>query len=224
MVEDRQKMKASSISLEIEFFGSLQSPYCYFSLDRLEDMMRDLKVQVVLRLVLPGVIRMPDTYADCSQMELSYFEQDVARTADFLSLPYGGPSPSPVNWIEGEGWVAGPEQGRICCLYNMLYQAHLRSKGYQLYEALMRLIWSGQIAGWDEEPHLRQCLSLCDLPDSLIDQQDVLTPEAENYFASNQQAMFECGHWGVPLFSWGGEPFYGQDRLDQLRWRIEKSL
>ena len=61
--------------------------------------------------------------------------------------------------------------------------------------------------GWDEEPHLRQCLSLCNLPDSLIDQQDFLTPEAENYFASNQQAMFKCGHWGVPLCSWGGGPF-----------------
>ena len=26
----------------IEFFGSIQSPYCYFALDRLETMARDL--------------------------------------------------------------------------------------------------------------------------------------------------------------------------------------
>ena len=28
------------------------------------------------------------------------------------------------------------------------------------------------------------------------------------------------GHWGVPTFALGGEPFYGQDRLDQVRWRL----
>ena len=212
------------MTLAVEFFGSLQSPYCYFALDRLEDMMRDLKVRVVMRPVLPGVIRIPDTFADRSNLELAYFEQDVVRTADFLCLPYSEPSPSPVNWIEGGDWIAGSGQGRIYRLYNMLYQAHLRSKGYQLYEELMRIIWSGQTPGWDDEFHLSKCLALCDLPDHLIEQQDVLMPEADCYFASNQQAMFKCGHWGVPMFSWDDEPFYGQDRLDQLRWRIKKSL
>jgi 2-hydroxychromene-2-carboxylate isomerase len=51
----------------------------------------------------------------------------------------------------------------------------------------------------------------------------MLLPEAEHYFASNQQIMFDCGHWGVPMFTFHGEAFYGQDRLDQLRWRIENS-
>jgi 2-hydroxychromene-2-carboxylate isomerase len=157
-------------------------------------------------------------------MELDYFQQDVIRTADFLGLPYDDPEPSPVNWIEGSGWVAGPDQGRVGRLYNLLYEAHLLSKEYPVYAALMRLIWSGQTSGWDEELHLIGCLESCGLADRLIDQPDVLTPEAECYFASNQQAMFDCGHWGVPMLSWCGEPFYGQDRLDQLRWKIEKSI
>ncbi|MBT6094069.1 MAG: hypothetical protein HOH04_04255 [Rhodospirillaceae bacterium] len=205
----------------VEFFGSLQSPYCYFALDRLEALKRDLSVQIVMRPVLPGVIRIADIFVDRSQMELAYFDQDVARTADFLELPFGEPLPSPVNWVEGGGWLADQEQGRVFRLYNMLFQAFHLSKQFQLYAALMRLIWASRTRDWDKPEHLAKCLIEVDLPEDLIDQPDDLSPEAEHYFAANQQAMNDSGHWGVPMFSWLGEPFYGQDRLDQLRWRIE---
>jgi 2-hydroxychromene-2-carboxylate isomerase len=207
----------------IEFFGSLQSPYCYFALDRLEIIARYLDVEVVVRPVLPGVIRIPEAYADRSPMEQAYFLRDVARTAEFLNLPYGEPDPSPVNWMEGSLWIAKPEQERVKRLYNLLYEAHLLGKEYPLYVVLMRLIWSGTTLGWDEAPHMIECLTKCGLPEHLLDLSDELTPDAEEHFAANQKVMFDCGHWGVPMFSWQGEPFYGQDRLDQMRWRIEKS-
>lgn len=215
--------KEITMPSKIEFFGSLQSPYCYFALDQLETIARDLDVQVAMRPVLPGVIRIPDAYADRSPMEQAYFIQDVARTAEFRGLPYGDPDPSPVNWAEGSLWVAKPDQGRVKRLYNLLYQALLLGKEYPLYAALMRLIWSGQTPGWDGDSHLTKCVATCGLSESLIDQPDELTPDAERHFATNQQAMFDCGHWGVPMFSWRGEPFYGQDRLDQLRWRIQET-
>ena len=173
--------------------------------------------------VLPGVVRIPDTFADRSEMELAYFQKDVARTARFLNLPYDEPVPSPVNWTEGAGWIAGPDQGRINHLYNLLYQAHILSKEYTLYAAMMRLIWSGHTPNWDDEQHLVRCLASCGLPANMIDQPYILLSEAERYYASNQQTMFDSGHWGVPMFSFHAEPFYGQDRLDQLRWRIENS-
>lgn len=207
----------------IEFFGSLQSPYCYFALDRLDSLKHYLGVEIVMRPVLPGVIRIADSFANRSQMEIAYLEHDVGRTADFLKLPYDEPTPSPVNWVEGAGWVAKPEQDRIFHLYNMLFRAHQLSKGYQLYAALMRLIWSGQIDDWDNAKHLSMCLVECDLPEDLIDQTNDLSSEATDYFALNQQTMNDYGHWGVPMFSWREEPFYGQDRLDQLRWRIKPS-
>lgn len=218
-----EKDEDKTSSPKVEFFGSLQSPYCYFALDRIETLMSDLEVRVVMRPVLPGVIRIPDSFADRSQMELAYFGKDVVRTATFLNLPYDEADPSPVNWIEGVGWIAGPDQERISYLYNLLYQAHLLSKEYPLYAAFMRLIWSGQVPNWDKKPHLSECLTSCGLPANLIEQSNILLSEADLYFAANQQAMFENGHWGVPMFSFSGEPFYGQDRLDQLRWRIENS-
>jgi 2-hydroxychromene-2-carboxylate isomerase len=192
-------------------------------LERLDALKRELGVQIVMRSVLPGVIRIADSFANRSRMEIAYFEHDVDRTAAFLSLPYGEPNPSPVNWVDGAGWVAKPDQGRLSRLCNMLFQARQLSKEYQLYTTLMRLIWSGQTQDWDEAAHLTKCLVECDLPETLIDQPDSLSSEATSYFAANQQAMNDCGHWGVPIFSWRGEPFHGQDRLDQLRWRINSS-
>jgi len=36
---------------------------------------------------------------------------------------------------------------------------------------------------------------------------------------ANQDA---AGHWGVPLMVFEGEPFFGQDRVDALLWRMEQ--
>ncbi|CCQ72885.1 DsbA family protein [Magnetospira sp. QH-2] len=211
------------MSSEIVFYGSLSSPYCYLALDRLDKIARDTRVSIIMRPVLPGVLRMTDFWTDTPRMELVYFDIDVARTADFLGLSYGEPAPSPVAWVEGGVWKPGPDQRRAFRLYNLLFQAHQRSKGYDLYASLMRLIWSGQTTGWDEAPHLSGCLEACGLSADLIEQPDMLTKDAESHFASNQKALLESGHWGVPTFSWNGEPFFGQDRLDQLLWRIESS-
>ncbi len=38
----------------------------------------------------------------------------------------------------------------------------------------------------------------------------------------NQQALDAAGHWGVPTMVVKGEPFFGQDRMETLRWRLEQ--
>jgi 2-hydroxychromene-2-carboxylate isomerase len=38
----------------------------------------------------------------------------------------------------------------------------------------------------------------------------------------NQVAQRAAGHYGVPTIAFGGEPFFGQDRFDQFRWRLEQ--
>lgn len=207
----------------IEFFGSLQSPYCYFALDRIEGLARARGVSVVMRPALPAVLRIAESYAGRSEMEMAYFDRDVERTAAFLGLPFRDADPSPVDWAQEAGWVAAPKQRRIYRLYNMLFEAQREDRVYPLYASLMRLIWSGETRDWDRAEHLKNCLTACGLSENLLGQGIDLTAEAARYFAENQQAMYDSGHWGVPMFSWRGEPFYGQDRIDQLHWRIETS-
>ena len=36
-------------------------------------------------------------------------------------------------------------------------------------------------------------------------------------------ALEAAGHWGVPTMVYEGEPFFGQDRIETLRWRLEKA-
>ena len=207
----------------VEFFGSLQSPYCYFALDRLDDLFRDFQIEILVRPILPGVIRIPEVYRYRRPIEHEYFNRDVLRTASYLNLPYSEPDPSPVNWESGSIWIARPEQSRIKRFYNIIWQAHLKGKLYSLYGSLMRLIWSGQHPGWDNEGPIRDLLTSCELPVGLADQPHELLPEANDYFSDTQKAMYDSGHWGVPLFVFENEPFYGQDRLDQLKWRVSRS-
>jgi 2-hydroxychromene-2-carboxylate isomerase len=40
--------------------------------------------------------------------------------------------------------------------------------------------------------------------------------------ADNQRALEAAGHWGVPTMVFDGEPFFGQDRIDLLVWRLRQ--
>ena len=37
---------------------------------------------------------------------------------------------------------------------------------------------------------------------------------------ANQRELEAAGHWGVPTMVFAGEPFFGQDRIDLLLWRM----
>ena len=39
---------------------------------------------------------------------------------------------------------------------------------------------------------------------------------------TNQRDHLAAGHWGVPTMVFEGEPFFGQDRIDLLVWRLEQ--
>jgi 2-hydroxychromene-2-carboxylate isomerase len=41
--------------------------------------------------------------------------------------------------------------------------------------------------------------------------------------AENQAALEKAGHWGVPTMAFKGEPFFGQDRIDLLVWRLRQN-
>ncbi|MEQ9003043.1 MAG: hypothetical protein RIE74_05715, partial [Pseudomonadales bacterium] len=38
----------------------------------------------------------------------------------------------------------------------------------------------------------------------------------------NEADHAAAGHWGVPTCAFQGEPFFGQDRLDVLLWRLQQ--
>jgi len=43
----------------------------------------------------------------------------------------------------------------------------------------------------------------------------------EAVIVENEKAHAASGHWGVPTFVFENEPFFGQDRIDLLIWRMQ---
>jgi 2-hydroxychromene-2-carboxylate isomerase len=53
----------------------------------------------------------------------------------------------------------------------------------------------------------------------------VIEAEADRLDAAIAQSEADQrlgGHYGVPLMVYAGEPFFGQDRFDQLVWRMRQ--
>lgn len=206
----------------VDIYWSHQSPYCYFALDRILALRTRPDVSISLRLVLPGVLRNPGKFQNASSLEESYFFQDVRRTADYLGLPYGEADPYPVAMQPGTVFRAASEQPRIHHVYYLTAAADQVGSGWEFLDQVTRLIWDGTTSNWHRGDQLQNAVSRAGLNyDQLVRRADEQSEEFDHIFASNHQALLDAGHWGVPTFVYRNEAFFGQDRFDQLMWRMD---
>lgn len=108
---------------------------------------------------------------------------------------------------------------------SLVLTASSNSSNLAFIEQVGRLIWGGSVAGWHEGNHLAEATARAGLDLAELDRQIEPSAEAERLdalIAANQDAQREGGHYGVPLMVFEGEPFFGQDRFDQLQWRMEQ--
>lgn len=202
----------------VNVWYSLQSDYCYFLLDRLLALSAR-EAQVVIRPVLGIVLRMPEATHNRGEMEQRYFRIDTQRTAAFLGLPYAYPDPSPIEFEPGSFWTAADEQPRIERLYRLFVGANRSGKGMAFLDVIGRGLWNGANPDWDSSSFFADAMAKIGLDhDAVLDRTDWESAQTE--LDANHRAMLEVGHWGVPLMEYDREPFYGQDRFDQLLWRL----
>lgn len=207
---------------KVDVWYSLQSDYCYFLLDRLLRL-SSLGVDIAVRPVLGIVLRMPEATRNRGELEQRYFVTDTKRTAEFLGLPYSYPDPSPIQFEPGSLWIASKEQPRIERLYRLFVGGNRAGKGLDFLGVVARGLWDGSQPDWDSSSFLHGAMA-----DIGLDHDRVLAntawTDAQRELDANHDAMLEAGHWGVPLLAYEGEPFYGQDRFDQLLWRMGLTL
>jgi 2-hydroxychromene-2-carboxylate isomerase len=201
----------------IEVFYSLQSAYCYFLLDRLKAL-EDKGVDVVIRPILGGVMRLPERYKNRDALEMQYFDVDATRQAAFLGLPYADPDPWPMVFVPGR-WVAEAAQPRNEYLHRLYVAATRAGAALPFLDHVARMIWDGSTPGWDQSDHLAQAMARASL-DLEACLADTSWASAKETLDKNAAAILDAGHWGVPLMVYQDEPFYGQDRFDQLVWRM----
>ena len=75
--------------------------------------------------------------------------------------------------------------------------------------------------GWDQGDHLANACARAGLDLAEMDAAIAAEPRRHiDIIEANQRAHREAGHWGVPTMVFDGEPFFGQDRIDLLKWRV----
>ncbi|MBO6557850.1 MAG: DsbA family protein [Pseudomonadales bacterium] len=205
----------------VEVYWSFRSPYSYLVTPDLLRLRDDYDVDVDMRIVYPIAIRDPSLVFDPANRDKSrYIVRDSRRRAEFLGMPFLMPArPDPIVQDNATMAVA-EEQPYIHRLSALGVEAQRRGKGLELVAEVSALIFGGT-DGWDQGDHLKDAVARAglDLPEleAAITDGDQLEE-----VALNQEALSAAGHWGVPTMVLQGEPFFGQDRIDTLRWRLDQ--
>lgn len=120
-------------------------------------------------------------------------------------------------------WPAAdqPHIGRLTRMGVLAVEAGM---GLPFLDHVMRLLWNGRIDGWDQGAHLANAVADAGLDfQDLISRQETEIARLDKAIATNAETLTDAGHWGVPTVVYDGEPFFGQNRLDLLIWRIGQS-
>ena len=209
--------------LSIDVFWSFRSPWSYLATPRLVDWSQRYELDVVFRPVYPIAIRTPEFFDRVHALWFSYFMIDVHRVAQFLELPFKWPNPDPVVQEFRDGHrVTGATQPHIHRLTRLGAVAADLGRGIEFADEVSRLIWGGT-ENWHQGDHLAQAARRAGLDLVSMDARTVSDIERiEANIARNQVDHEAAGHWGVPTMAFRGEPFFGQDRLDVLLWRLKQ--
>lgn len=208
--------------LAFDLFWSFRSPYSYLLTPRIVALCRDHDVTCNVRIVYPIAVRQADFFANADPLWPFYLMKDTYRTAEFLGMPYRWPRPDPVL-MDLATRTYPAEQPHIHRLSHLGVAAAEAGRGLAFIDQVSALIWNGHTDNWHEGDHLANAAARADLDLAELDAKIAADPA--HYIAqveTNQVDQRKGGHYGVPLMVLDGEPFFGQDRFDQLKWRLEQ--
>lgn len=204
----------------VDVFWSFRSPYSYLVTPDLVRLRDDYDVEIRLRIVYPIAIRAPELLFTGDLRRPRYIGMDSIRRAEFLGLPFVLPArPDPVVQ-DMQTLAIAEEQPYIHRLSALGVEATRRGKGLEYVVEVSALIFGGT-DGWDQGEHLQNAvakagLDLADLEAAIADGDQLQEVER------NQSDLDAAGGWGVPTMVVRGEPFFGQDRIETLRWRLDQ--
>jgi len=207
------------MSLAVDVFWSFRSPYSYLATPRLVALQREWNVDVNVRAVLPIAVRIEGFFQRVNPLWPPYLMRDTTRIAEQLGLPYGWPYPDPIVQDYATREVA-KEQPYIYRLTRLGVEAARRGRALPFVAEISRVIFGGR-HDWHEGTHLGDATARAGLDLAAMDA--AITADPASYdatIAKNQEDLESAGHWGVPTMVFAGEPFFGQDRIDLLLWRM----
>jgi 2-hydroxychromene-2-carboxylate isomerase len=175
-----------------------------------------------MRIVLPIAVRIPGFFKTVNPLWPPYLLRDTFRVSQMHDIPYRWPRPDPIVMDVSAGEVAA-EQPFIHRVSRLGSAAEQAGAGFAFVRRAAHAIWSGEVDNWHEGEHLSRALTEAGLDAAKLESQVAADPGAyDAAIASNEAAQKNAGHWGVPLFVFEDEPFFGQDRLENLIWRMRQ--
>ena len=211
------------MTLSIDLFWSFRSPYSYLATPRLVAMQKDYDLNINVRPVYPLAVRSGEFFSQVNPMWVGYLMRDTYRISQMLGMPYRWPRPDPVV-VDPQTRAATPNQPYIHRLTRLGCAAAETPHGLDFLNEVSRVIWSGEIEGWYDGDHLKNAAARAGLDLAALDKTIADDPDKyEAIIMTNQKAHAEVGHWGVPTMAFNGEPFFGQDRIPDLLWRLKQN-
>jgi 2-hydroxychromene-2-carboxylate isomerase len=204
----------------VDLFWSFRSPYSYLAMPGACRLERDFDVEVRFRPVLPLAVRDPAFFSPDNLKRARYIAIDWVRRAEMLGMPHAWPQPDPIVQ-DMQTYKIAAEQPYIRRLTRLGVEAETRGQGIEFAREVSALIFGGT-RDWHLGDHLAQAARRVALDLAAMDAAIAEPAGHDATIEANQQALAAAGHWGVPTFVLDGEPFFGEDRIDTLRWRLGK--
>jgi 2-hydroxychromene-2-carboxylate isomerase len=184
------------VSATVEYFFSFRSPYSYLSGPRAFVLPERFAVEIDFRGVIPMMMRGQSVPRAKALNTL----RDVDREARRLGMPFGR-----IHDPLGEGAT------RTLVVSELAKEEGL-APAFVLTAS--RAIWAEAVDVSTDEGLRPVCeragLAWSDCERALAD------PAYHDRVEANTRALGELGQWGVPVFRFGDEVFWGQDRIEDL--------
>lgn len=210
------------VTHSVQLYYSFRSPYSYLALPKTLKLVAAYDLAVEVRPVYPLAVRDPTFFKRTNPKFARYVVMDSTRVAQAEGIPFRFPRPDPI--VQNmETLEVAPEQPRIRRVTRLAAAAQMRGESLAFTWAVAQVLWDGHVNQWHEGDHIAQAITRAGL-DAAALERAITDDEAgcDARIAENEAAHAASGHWGVPTFVYEGDPFFGQDRIDLLAWRLKQ--
>ncbi len=199
-----------AITLTVEFFISIRSPYSYLALPEILNFEKNYPVKTIIRPVMPMVMR----GLAVPRKKVAYIVMDANREAKRINVPFGT-----INDPLGNAILRG---------YSLYPYALSQNKSIEFLLEFCRLAWA-KGKNMNNEKNLRLAIenSTLDWHEAKLHLDNTDWQEA---IENNRQQLIKSGLWGVPSFrlldASQTEIFssWGRDRIWLLTHEINNAL
>ena len=198
------------ITLTVEFFISIRSPYSYLALPEILEFEKNYPVKTIIRPVMPMVMR----GLAVPKNKVAYIVMDANREANRISIPFGT-----INDPLGNAVLRG---------YSLYPYALAQNKSIEYLLEFCRLAWA-KGKDMNSEKNLRLAIENISL-DWHQAKLHLDNPDWQESIEENRRKLIKSGLWGVPSFrlldASQNEVFssWGRDRIWLLTHEINNAL